>query len=117
MCEMKFWRKHPVHDIYVSTCGDIENIKKVKCTPIHKNDYTRYRITKNGKRSEYKVHRLVAETWLEAEQLVANSKCNNRAQVNHKNHDTSDNHLRNVEWVTPSENVLAWHKFKGTNKK
>jgi hypothetical protein len=118
MCEFEFWRKHPIHDMHVSTCGNIDNIKKRKCTARVDGGYVIYRFTcKDGKRRKFRVHRLVGETWMEAEQLVANSKCNNQAQVNHKDHNPLNNHLNNLEWCTPSENVHAWHRFKGTNKK
>lgn len=57
--------------------------------------------------SEY-VHRLVAQTFLE-------TPCPTKTQVNHKDGDKSNNHVDNLEWVTPSENIRHMHKT-GANK-
>lgn len=43
------------------------------------------------------VHRLVAAAFL--------PNPGNRAQINHMDCDKSNNHAKNLEWVTPSENM------------
>ena len=52
---------------------------------------------KNGKRRRYLVHRLVAE------HFIVNNE--NKPYVNHKDGDTKNNIVNNLEWVTPLENV------------
>lgn len=51
----------------------------------------------DGKRYKRKVHRLVAEAFLE--------KPDGKDHVNHKNGVRNDNNLSNLEWVTHQENV------------
>lgn len=53
---------------------------------------------RDGKKHQIKVHRLVLETFSGPPPSTVH-------QVNHKNCDTHDNRLENLEWVTPSENI------------
>lgn len=49
----------------------------------------------------YSVHRLMALTFLDP----GDEYSIDELQVNHKDGNTSNNHIDNLEWVTPSENV------------
>jgi hypothetical protein len=51
------------------------------------------------------IHRLVAKAW------VPNP--DDKPQVNHIDHDKTNNHYSNLEWVSNSENVNASYKFRG----
>lgn len=64
--------------------------------------YSFVALTLNGKTVQPKVHRLVAETF------ILNPL--NLPQVNHKDGNKQNNHKDNLEWCTPSENIL--HAFK-----
>ncbi len=50
-----------------------------------------------GKRTDAKVHRLVANAFL--------GPCPSGKQVNHKDGVKTNNHAENLEYVTPSENI------------
>eukprot|EP00930_Biecheleria_cincta_P038864 TRINITY_DN26729_c0_g1_i1.p1 TRINITY_DN26729_c0_g1~~TRINITY_DN26729_c0_g1_i1.p1 ORF type:complete len:308 (-),score=27.58 TRINITY_DN26729_c0_g1_i1:304-1092(-) len=56
-------------------------------------------VTVNGTRHTYKVHRVVAATFLRPSSTE-------RWQVNHKDGNRSNNHVDNLEYVTPSENFI-----------
>ena len=51
----------------------------------------------NGK--GYKKHRIIAE------QFIDNDDPDTNTEVDHINHDRSDNHISNLRWVTRSENT------------
>lgn len=71
-----------------------------------KDGYKRVTLSKNGKRSNFYVHRLVATAFLD------NDKC--YPVVNHKNEDKTDNNVANLEWCTVKYNN---HYGKGYCKK
>ena len=59
-------------------------------------------LCKDGRNHPRRVHRLVAEAFLEQPSEKA-------YQVNHINGDKTDNRLRNLEYVTPSQNM--YHSY------
>ncbi|MBR2399517.1 MAG: HNH endonuclease [Alistipes sp.] len=69
----------------------------VKTRP-DKNGYPLVSIRNNGKHNHFKIHRLVASTFI--------PNPSNKREVNHINGIKSDNRVENLEWVTSSENKL-----------
>jgi hypothetical protein len=64
------------------------------------NGYLRVALTINNKLTTFKVHRLVAQVFLK----------NSNLEVNHKDGCKTNNELRNLEFVTHSQNLK--HAFK-----
>lgn len=83
----------------ITTDGKIYSLRTGKevAQHINHNGYMRVNLWKNGGRKNFRVHRLVAETFL------TNPK--NKPEVNHKDGDRQNNNVRNLEWVTESENA------------
>lgn len=64
-------------------------------------------LTLNGKYKTYRIHRLVANAFIE--------NTLNKPQVNHINGNRADNNVNNLEWVTNKENII--HSYKVLNRK
>ena len=74
-----------------------------------KKGYLHVTFTNNGKRYDYRVHRLIAMTFLDNPE--------NKEQVNHIDGNKLNNYLSNLEWCTAEENIehAKTHKlFKPT---
>lgn len=72
--------------------------KNAHITPrINKDGYLVVRLSKDGKRKQYFVHRLVAQSFIENN--------NNLPEVNHIDIDRTNNCVNNLEWCTHKENV------------
>ena len=63
--------------------------------------YMQVRLQKNGKSKDAKVHRIVAQAFIENPL--------NKREVNHKDGNKHNNDVKNLEWATSSENQL--HSF------
>ena len=61
-----------------------------------KKGYLYVNLCKEGKKRNYRVHRLVAETFID--------NLENKPEVNHKDEDKTNNKVENLEWVTSKEN-------------
>ena len=86
---------------YIFPDGTVyNNVRKANVKPV-KNaaGYAYVTISNNKTKRNYYVQRLVAEHF-----IPNNDK--NKTQVNHKNKIRDDNRIENLEWVTPSENIL-----------
>lgn len=75
--------------------------RKIDATGAKRNScsYYRYRVRlySNTKHKDYYVHTLVANAFLDKPD-------GNDLVVNHKNHNTLDNRVENLEWVTRASN-------------
>lgn len=100
----------------VSNLGRVKTLnnkksRKEKIRKIH-NDQRGYLIvylSKNGNGKFYKVHRLVAQTFIENPL--------NKPQVNHKDECKTNNVWTNLEWVTRKENMnYGTRTQRATNK-
>jgi predicted XRE-type DNA-binding protein len=110
---------------YVGTSGNIYSkykktkiMKKLKLTRMRvekdkDNQYYTAHLSDKGDVYNILIHRLVAGAF------IPNPE--NKAEVNHKDGDKSHNYVDNLEWVTPSENILhayrTGHKFQYTGEK
>lgn len=93
------WKAIPEFPTYeVSNFGQVRSSRKI--LKPYKNHKGYLRVDIFGR--NYRVHRLVAETFLPNPE--------NKPQVNHKDGDKSNNCLYNLEWCTQEENIS--HAFK-----
>ena len=87
----EIWIDHPVLPIVCSDQGRIKS-RGIILAGHERDGYLRVGINYKI----YSMHRLIAETFLECE--------SDQTQVNHINHNRTDNRLINLEWCTPSYN-------------
>ena len=84
----------------ISNYGQIFSVeKKMKLIPqiAKRGGYLVIKISYSGKKKCVKIHRLVAESFLENNL--------NKPQVNHIDGNKINNHVSNLEWCTSSENL------------
>lgn len=89
-------RNHPNYEISKNYPYQIRNKSTNRCLKFSLNNCGYQMIQLNG--ISYCVHRIIAIQWL------PNTDPAILKEVNHKNHNRSDNRLENLEWVSVSEN-------------
>lgn len=76
--------------------------RKYKGTPkktrLTSDGYLKCNLKNDGKRFDFRVHRLVGEAFI--------PNTDNKPVINHKNGIKTDNRVENLEWCTVSENVI-----------
>lgn len=89
----------------ISSQGEIINKKTNKIlNGTIRNGYKMVKLTINGEKKDYLVHRLVAQSFL--------PNSNNFPQVNHKDKNRLNNKVENLEWISVEENI----KHRGKTK-
>jgi len=103
---MEEWRIIKNFENYeVSNFGRIKNKNTFKILKLtNHSGYYNINIKNDNNRKSLKVHRLVAEAFLE------NSE--NKSDVNHKDKNKLNNYLSNLEWMTRKENNI--HRCNGS---
>ena len=81
--------------------------ERIIVAEVAKNGYKRVGLSKDGKRTRYHLHRIIAKAFI--------PNPNNYPVINHKNGIKTDNRLENLEWTTYSEN--NYHAWRVLNKK
>ena len=83
----------------ITNTGMVWSVRNKKFMNLRKNKdgYILVDLRHNGKRKTFKVHRLVADAFLPHFNASQN-------QVNHIDHNKSNNFVNNLEWVTAKQN-------------
>ena len=84
----------------VSNLGNVKNCLsgRILKSSNDNDGYKQIQLCKNGVRKTYKIHRIVAQAFIENPQ---NLPC-----INHKDEDKTNNRVENLEWCTLKYNVL-----------
>lgn len=96
------WKKIIVDNIIsnysINENGVIRNDTRNTFLSTHEqNGYMHVTLSINKKQRRFRVHRLVAQTFL--------NNPENKPYVNHKDGNRKNNNVNNLEWVTPAENT------------
>jgi hypothetical protein len=97
----------------ISNLGNVKNIKTNRILKIQKSQgYSTVSLNNCNKQHTCLVHRLVAQEFI--------PNLENKLTVNHKNHDTHDNRVENLEWLTQKEqniyNYTTQNNKRHTNR-
>lgn len=80
---------------------------KIMSLKVHKKGYLEVSLSLNGKRRMHKVHRLVAIAFIENPQSLK--------EVNHKDENTKNNSVENLEWCSSKYNANYGSRNKRTS--
>lgn len=87
----------------ISTLGRIRSFKRFKEGRLlspgkSANGYLNATLYRYFKRRTHSIHRMVAKSFIENPE--------NKPHINHKDSDKTNNRVDNLEWCTPSENII-----------
>lgn len=98
---MEQWKKIEGFENYsVSNNGQVRNDKTGRILKTYKKPSGYIQVQMGRKTVPKYIHRLVAQAFI--------PNVSNKPQINHKNGNKGDNRADNLEWVTASENALAY---------
>jgi hypothetical protein len=103
-----------LYNIYEN--GDIYSVRKHRLIKQHSNGlYYKYMyvclIGHNRQQLRTGVHRIIALHWIG--QQPENHKVLGPYEINHRDHNTLNNHYTNLEWVLHRDNMQAAQHFRG----
>lgn len=98
--EVEIWKDIPGYEEYyeASNTGLIRRKAYIMKCSLTKDGYPAITLCGGGKQTNKTIHRIVAELFVENPE--------NKKQVNHKDGIKVNAFASNLEWVTPSENVI-----------
>lgn len=99
ICRIERWKYNKDYNVFVSSEGRLRDKNKNEIFPKISHNYLFYYSSKENKPRRIPVHRLVMITF----KPIDNYK---EMTVDHLNHNTRDNRLINLEWVTDEENQI-----------
>ncbi len=102
--EGEIWMETKIEGYYVSNLGRCMGKRGILKPEEHTSGYLRIAFSRYGR---FYVHRLVAEYFIKNDNTEKNI-------VNHIDGDKRNNKAENLEWVTPSENLI--HHYKSIKK-
>ena len=98
---MEIWKEIEGYEaLYeVSNLGNVKSLKRNKIRKLSKDryGYLFIALSKNDVKKQYKIHRLVAQAFIE--------NPNNYEEVNHKDEDKTNNKVENLEWCNHKYNA------------
>ena len=108
---MEIWKEIKGYEgLYqVSNYGRIKNKFKILKQKRNKFGYLVLRLSKNNKKKDFLVHRLVAQAFIENK--------DNLPQVNHKDENKQNNNITNLEWCSSSYNINYGNRNKKVSNK
>ena len=108
---MEEWRALKGFDgCYVSNLGRIRSHKgHILTAGINTHGYLQVKVGKKEQQKIIRIHRAIAEAF------IPNPE--NKPYINHKDGNKLNNSIDNLEWCTPSENILHSIYVLGENKR
>jgi len=107
---MENWKDIPGYEgLYqVSDCGQVKSLARKGCLKerilkpgLNTRGYPTVDLSKDGKKKQFSIHRLVALAFLEGD---------NTLTVNHIDECKTNNHVSNLEYLTRGDNARSWMK-------
>ena len=83
--------------VYSTCTGGPSYYHKEISQRLNSDGYFQITVGKTGSRSQYRVHRMVAEAFI--------PNPDNLPEVNHKDYDRTNNNVDNLEWCTHANNI------------